>query len=221
MKGISGPAVVTKVRGYVAGLLDKVSAVVSGERSWVPGFTRSTPKISVMEVSLTMRDAVFGTRKIVEIPGARPEQSQKVSIRIPGGVRNGSIIRLKAKAGTHDELVFIARVASHPFLTLLPKGLVAEIPVTVGEALLGASITVPTLDDPVVVKIPAGMQSGQEIRLKERGIPQKDGTKGDLFLRLLVRLPDGNAEKLRESVQALDKNYARPVRQGLPQTLIE
>lgn len=183
---------------------------------------RSRPpsaRVAIIEASVSFRDAVFGTKKTVEIQ--EPEGSRKVSVRIPPGVRNGSVIRLRSKDG-NEELILVVRLAYHPFLSMLPKGLVVEVPVTVGEALLGASVTVPTLDDQLVVRIPPGTQSGAELRLKERGVKQKDGSRGDLFVRIMIYIPDSpEAPGLKEKASEFDRYYSGSVRSRLPRSLLD
>lgn len=175
-------------------------------------------KISVVEVSVSIKDAIYGIRKTVEI--SEPEGLRKVSVNIPPGVRNGSVVHLRSKS--HEDLVIIVRVAAHPFLSIHPKGLVAEVPVSINEAISGASISVPTLDEPVVVKVPPASQSGTEIRLKDKGIAHRDGTRGDLFIRLLVKVPETSAAVgIKEKASELDRYYGTAVRQSFPKTLLD
>jgi DnaJ-class molecular chaperone len=181
---------------------------------------RDIAKISLIEVSVTVSDVVHGVKKTVEI--GEPEGPRKVSVRIPPGVRNGSVVHLRAKGGTGEDLVIIVRVASHPFLSMHARGLVAEVPISVNEAICGASITLPSLDEPVVVKVPPGAQSGTEIRLKGRGVSQKDGSRGDLFYRLMIKVPEAqNAVGFHERASELERYYPQPVRQALPKNLLE
>jgi len=177
-------------------------------------------KISVIEVSVTLRDVLHGIKKTVEI--SEPEGTRKVSVRIPPGVRNGSVVHLRSTNRNGEDLVLIVRVASHPYMSMHARGLVVEVPITVSEAIAGASITLPTLDEPAVVKVPPGSQSGSEIRLKGRGIADREGVRGDLFFRLLVRVPEAEtAVGIREAASAFDRYYGAPVRRQLPRTLVE
>ncbi|MCO6430518.1 MAG: DnaJ domain-containing protein [Deltaproteobacteria bacterium] len=176
--------------------------------------------VSIIEVSVSIKDAVTGIKKTVEIPEA--SGARKVSVVLPAGVRSGSVIRMKQSSGGSEELVLIVKVASHPVLSIQPKGLVVEIPVSISEALFGASITLPTLDEPAVVKIPPGSQSGAEIRLKERGIKHKDGGRGDLVYRLMIRVPESNvAVGIKERADELEKYYEEPPRRHFPQSLLD
>ena len=175
-------------------------------------------KISVVEVSVTIKDAIYGIKKTVEIQ--EPEGVRKTSVTIPSGVRNGSVVHLRSR--TQEDLVIIVRVAAHPFLSVQPKGLVAEVPISVGEAINGASITVPTLDEPMIVKVPPASSSGTEIRLKEKGIVHRDGSRGDLFIRLMIKVPDAStAVGIKEKSSELDMYYGAPVRQHFPKNLLE
>ncbi len=180
----------------------------------------SVSKVSIIEVSLTVNEAIKGTRKTIEI--AEPEGERKVSVQLPAGVRSGDVVRLRNKKSPEEDLVLVVRVASHPTLTLHSKGLVVELPITVREAMLGASITTPTLDDPVVLKVPPGSQSGTELRLRERGVTNRDGSRGDLFFRIVVRVPTApEAVGVREAVDNLERYYEGPVRPASAKTLLD
>lgn len=181
---------------------------------------RKIQKISIIELSLTVPDAIRGVRKAIEI--AEPEGSRKVSVNIPAGVRSGSVIRLRERKSQEEELVLVVRLAHHPYLNILNRGLVVELPITVHEAILGANISVPTLEEQLVIKVPAGSQSGSEIRLREKGIPASDGKRGDLFYRLMIRVPESiGAVGLKEKSAELDAYYESPVRTTFPRTLLE
>lgn len=206
------------------GLLEKAGAAIRGlglglTRKHQSSPTRSS-RLSVVEVSVTLRDAVLGVKKAIEIP--EPSGARKISIKIPPGSRNGTVVHLRATQDPPEELVLIVRVASHPFLSLQAKGLVIDTPITVNEAICGASISVPTLDEPISIKVPPGSQSGTELRVRGRGIPQKDGTKGDLFYRLLIKVPEAtSAAGLVDKAKELELYYGGTVRRPLLQGLLD
>lgn len=189
------------------------------KQALTPPSSRGPLRISIIEVSVTVRDAIFGMKKTVEIE--EPNGNRKISVSIPAGVRNGSVVRLRARNNPQEEIVLIVRVANHPFISIQAKGVVIEIPVTVQEALLGASITVPTFEEPMTLRIAPASQSGTELRAKERGVRYRDGSRGDLFYRLMIRAPDApEAVGLREKVQALEAYYGTAVRSTLPASLV-
>ena len=176
-------------------------------------------RVSVLEVSCTIKDAIIGVKKTIEI--AEPEGTRKVSVKIPAGTKSGTVIRLQNTQDAGEELVLIVRVAAHPYISLQNRGVIVEVPITIGEAINGANITIPTLEDQMVIKVPAGSQTGHEVRLKERGIVSKDGTRGDLFIRLMVQVPDTlGAVGLNEKAGEFERYYSSPVRKNMPKTLL-
>ncbi len=142
------------------------------------------------------------------------EQRERLTVKIPAGVGDGARVRVKGKGGAgrgagSGDLYFVVKVRPHPYLKREGRDLVMEVPVTVGEAMLGATIEVPTPEGRVQLKIPKGSQGGQRLRLRGRGVPDpKGGSPGDLYVRLMVQVPkDGANERLREAVDALERAY--------------
>jgi DnaJ-class molecular chaperone len=89
-------------------------------------------------------------------------------------------------------------------------------PVTVGEAYNGASIDVPTPDGTVKLKVPPKSQSGAKLRLRGKGVPaMKGGARGDFYVELLVQVPRGENERVRDAVETLESSYAESPRAGL------
>ena len=89
-----------------------------------------------------------------------------------------------------------------------------ELPVTVGEAVRGATVEVPTPAGTVKVKIPAGAQSGQQLRVKGKGVPAHGRSPaGDLYLQLMIRVPKDGAP--REAVEKIDEAYTEDVRKDV------
>jgi curved DNA-binding protein len=205
---------IESAKSSVKGNLNKLSRLFKRKKSGKRGGLSS---VSIIEISVTAKEAIFGQKKTIEIP--QDKEKRKISVNIPAGVRSGSVLRLKQTARTSagDEIVLIIRVAQHPFLSLQNKGLVVEVPVSIQEALLGANITLPTLDEAVLVKIPAGSQSGSEIRLKNKGVLQKDGSRADLIYRLLVKVPQSDAAVgIKEKLNEIERYYEEPVRRSFP-----
>ncbi len=178
----------------------------------------SPSQISLVEVSVSINDALFGSRKTIEF--ATPEGNRKVSIRVPPGVRNGSVTRMRQRDQISEELVIIFRVPQHPFISIQQKGVVIEVPISVAEAISGATIIVPGIQESFSITISPGTQGGTELRVKEKGIYYPDGTRGDIFYRLVVKTPTcSNAFGLKDKALEMDKYYETPVRQDFPQTL--
>ena len=177
--------------------------------------------ISLMEVSVSIFDAIRGVRRTVELTDPNGE-TKKISAHIPPGVRTGSIVRFRRKEDPTEEVILIIRVAHHPWLSMTSKGLTMEIPLSVSEAIQGGKIQVPSLGDPLLVTVEAGAQSGNEVRLKGQGVRLADGSRGDLFIRFMVKLPENTgATGLKEKCAELAGYYTSNVRQGLPRSILD
>jgi DnaJ-class molecular chaperone len=143
--------------------------------------------------------AARGGKERLDLGGGRA-----VEVAVPAGAEHGSVLRLKGQgeAGAlggppGDALVEIA-IRPHPVFTRKGDDVHVELPISVPEALLGASIAVPTVDGPVRITVPAGSNSARSLRLKGRGIGRPDGRRGDQYVRLLVILPEARNTELEQ-----------------------
>ena len=148
--------------------------------------------------------------------------TEKLTVHIPAGVDNGSRVRVAGKGSPgHDgappgDLYIRVKVRPHPILERREHDLYMDLPVTVGEAMLGASIEVPTLDGPVRVRVPARSQAGRQLRVRGKGAPRlKGGERGDLYLKLVIRVPDTESASAAEAAKALDAAYGNSPRADL------
>ena len=142
------------------------------------------------------------------------EQRERLTVKIPAGVGDGARVRVKGKGGVGrsgppGDLYFVVKLRPHPHVQRSGKDLTIEVPITVKEAMFGATIGVPTPDGRVQLKVPPGSQSGQRLRLRGRGVRDpKGGVPGDLYVRLMVQVPkNGASERLRQAVEALEGAY--------------
>lgn len=148
-------------------------------------------------------------------------QAVQLNVKIPPGVDTGSKVRLAGKGGAGSDgappgdLYILVEVRPHAALGRKGSDLTLDVPVTVSEAVLGATVTVPTPDGDVSLRIPSGTQSGKLLRLRGKGVPHLRGRgRGDLYVRVMVHVPEG-AEKLRDSLRALEGAYAASPRRDL------
>ena len=176
--------------------------------------------IALMEVSISVFEAIAGVRKTIEV-AERTGEVKKISVAIPAGVRQGSIVRLRSKENEREEIIIVIRVAHHPWLSMSHRGLTLEVPITVSEAISGAKVQVPSLGEPLLVTIEPGMQSGREVRLKGQGIPLADGTRGDHYIRFMIKVPTGTqTSDTPAHLAALDALYQERVRDHLPKSIM-
>jgi molecular chaperone DnaJ len=143
-----------------------------------------------------------------------------IRVNIPPGAEPGKLIRLRGKGeagirgGPAGDLLIRPRIRPHPLLTREGRDLSMELPITVGEAMRGAVVEVPTPSGSVKVKIPAGAQSGQRLRVRGKGVPAyRQSAAGDLYLRLMIRVPKNTLGE--EVIDRIDRAYGENVRKDV------
>ncbi len=140
-------------------------------------------------------------------------RTEPLEFRIKPGTRDGQRIRLagKGNAGPHGgaagDLYLIIRTGPHPVFTRQGDDIQLTLPVTVSEAALGGRIDVPTIDGRAQLRIPPGTQSGQKLRMRERGVPSatREGTRGDQIVTVEVAVPQVRDERSREILREFAK----------------
>jgi molecular chaperone DnaJ len=140
-------------------------------------------------------------------------RTESVEFRIKAGTRDGQRIRLQGKGnaglngGAPGDLFLIVRTGTHPVFTRQGDDIHLTVPVTVPEASLGAKVDVPTIDGRAQLKIPPGTQSGQKLRMRERGVEsaQRPGQRGDEIVTVEVVIPTLGDERSREIMRELAK----------------
>jgi molecular chaperone DnaJ len=141
------------------------------------------------------------------------ERTEPLEVRIKAGTRDGQRIRLSGKGnagvrgGPSGDLYVIIRAGDHPVFHREGDDIQLAVPVTVSEAALGAKIEVPTIDGRAMLKIPPGTQSGQKLRLREKGVPSatKDGVRGDEIVEVKITVPMPRDEKTKELLREIAK----------------
>jgi molecular chaperone DnaJ len=114
------------------------------------------------------------------------------------------------------DLYLVIRVKPHPLLERKDDDLHMEVPITVNEAMAGAVITIPTLEGQVKLKVPPNSQSGKILKLKAKGAPNlKTKQNGDLYIRLMVKIPETDDKIMLDAVKKLDGFYSSDVRGGI------
>lgn len=167
------------------------------------GRTSGTALNLEANITLTFAEAFQGTQKRVA--------SGEVSI--PPGVKSGSKIRVKGRGQLdpytkqRGDLYLNVEIQPHSFFQFEGDNLVCEVPITPDEAVLGTSIEVPTPDGAVSVNIPAGIRSGQSLRLRGKGWPKpKSGGRTDQLVRIIIAAPKDISSIERECYEKIRAN---------------
>lgn len=181
-----------------------------------PGGMRMRGSDSRYSLSCTFLDAVKGGRQRITLPDGR-----SLDVTIPAGTRNGQSLRLKGQGGpgyggapAGDAYIEI-HVAPDRLFRREGDDIHLDLPVTLGEAVLGARVRVPTVDGPVDLSVPAGSNSGARLRLRGKGVPKPGGGRGDQLVALKVMLPDKPDDDLKELVADWAKKHPYDVRRDM------
>jgi molecular chaperone DnaJ len=170
-----------------------------------------------------------GTGTVVEHPCATcggtgvNRALKKFAVPLPAGVKDGTKIRLKGKGepGTHGgppgDLYVIAHVDTSPLFERRGSDLVIQVPVTVVEAALGATVRVPTPEGKVALKVPAGTQDGRQLKIKGKGAPKLGASgKGDLIARIRVVTPENLNGEQKDLLKKFAESRKEDPRGGRP-----
>jgi curved DNA-binding protein len=166
-------------------------------KSGSDGFTANTSTSNASNVggdreatiSLSLTEAYKGVQKSFNLG------TETIKVRIPGGAKAGSRIRVRGKGNVNTynkqrgDLYLTVELQPHPFFRLDGEQLICEVPVTPDEAVLGAQIEIPTPDGMVTVNVPAGVRSGQSLRLRGKGWANPRGERGDQLAKIVIATP--------------------------------
>lgn len=174
-------------------------------------------------INISLAESIRGTQRTLQltIRSERGEESRNVTVKIPAGVREGARVRAAGQGasgsggGQNGDLFLRVRIEPHAFWKREGDDVSCEVPVRFDEAALGATISVPTIENSVNLKIPAGTQSGQTFRLSGRGVKQKDGKAGDQFVKVKIAVPKELSDRERQLIEELKTLRDEDVRANL------
>jgi DnaJ-class molecular chaperone len=158
-------------------------------------------------------EAALGARKRLTLTDGKT-----LDVTIPPGTEDGQTLRLKGQGmpgtngGPAGDAFIEVRVAPHPLFTREGNDVHIELPVSLPEAALGASVNVQTIDGTVALKVPPGSNTGTVLRLRGKGIPDRAGQRGDQYVRLKVLLPERIDPELKEFLEQWSARHPYDVR---------
>lgn len=151
------------------------------------------------ELTLTLEQVIRGGECKLNIGG------RTLKVRLPKGITEGSQIKLPGKSESGGDIYVNIHLAPHKEFTVEGQDLTRELKVPVWDAVLGKDVHVETLEGNVTVKMPPGIQDGQKLRLRGKGLPGRDGKAGDMYVKVRVELPRHLNSKQNELWQELAK----------------
>jgi DnaJ-class molecular chaperone len=159
--------------------------------------------------TVSLHEAAQGGVRRVALADGR-----QLEVRIPAGVKEGQQIRLRGqgtpgeRGGPPGDALITVSIAPHPYFTVDGRDVRMDLPITLQEAIMGAKVNAPTLTGSVSLTLPPNCNNGRVLRLKGKGLPEAGGEPaGDLYVRLMVTLPDPPDPKLEAFVKGWDAHY--------------
>jgi DnaJ-class molecular chaperone len=190
---------------------DIFAEILGGRRSGAGGRAPRSARGEDFPVAVTVSFAEAiqgGTRRIIL------QNGEQIDVKIPPGLREGQQIRVKGRGGAgrgggpSGDVLIQAHIAPHPFISRDGNDLRMDLPVTLHEAVLGGKVPVPALGGTINLSIPPGSNSGTVLRLKAKGVPAtRDQAAGDLYVRLIVTLPDKDDAELKAFAEGWKTRY--------------
>ncbi|HKP87358.1 MAG TPA: J domain-containing protein [Blastocatellia bacterium] len=149
--------------------------------------------------------------------GGQVLSPRTMDVNIPPGAREGSVIKVARQGqggsggGESGDLYIKLKIKPHSKFTVSGDDITSEVPITASEAVLGAAIEVPTIDGKAEMKIPAGSQGGQRLRLRGQGLNKRGGGRGDAYVRLKIVVPTHPTEREKNLYKELgDTSQFKP-----------
>ncbi len=192
---------------------DFFSELMGGGKRGARGSRPARGEDFAVAITASFGESVMGgTRRIVLANG------EQIDVKIPAGLKDGQQIRVKGRGGAgrgggpNGDVLIQVTVAPHPYLSRDGNDLRMDLPVTLKEAVLGAKVPVPTLSGAINLSLPPNSNSGTVLRLKGKGVPAHGGAgksepAGDLYVRLVVALPDKPDPALKSFVEGWQSSF--------------
>jgi molecular chaperone DnaJ len=150
-------------------------------------------------------------------------RSESTNVKIPAGVENGSTMLLRGMGnaglggGPPGDLRLRVAVEPHPLFERRDRDIRLKLPITFGEAALGAKVEVPTIDGKTKMTIPPGTQGGQRFKLSGKGFVSPGGrTRGDMYVNVEIKVPRDLHESAKEAIRKVEDSYKEDPRKGMP-----
>ena len=154
-------------------------------------------------MDIDFKDSVLGGEKEIEFPGGK-----KFLVKIPAGVETGTKLRFAGKGESNvsgalpGDIYVQLNVKPSAIFKRVGKDIEVELPVSFSDAILGAEVKVPTVDGPIMMKIPAKVTSNQKLRLKGKGVVDNvTKMRGDQIAILKIKMPENVDDEFKKAVE--------------------
>ena len=163
------------------------------------------------ELPVTLEELLHSARRRITLNGGR-----SLDVEIPRGAREGTVLRLAGQGGQGvnggppGDVYLRLRLIPHPRYRVAGDDLEMDLTLWPWQAVLGGEVRIETPDGPVTLTVPAGTQGGRRLRLRGRGLPRADGTRGDLYAVARIVIPERPSSAEREAYETLKQRASVP-----------
>lgn len=164
--------------------------------------------------------ALGGTEQLRLASDATDGKAETIDVKIPAGIEHGARMRIKSRGhrsrdgGSPGDLILTVNIGQHPYYRRDGLDLLIDVPITIAEAALGTTVTVPLLKGSVQIKIAPGTSSGRKLRVKEKGIVDAKGSAGDFYAVVQIIAPTNLSERGRKAIEELAPELENPRASG-------
>ena len=209
--GASGGAQFTDLNGFSDFFSSLFGAAAGGGMGGARRHREGQAEAEAGQLEISLEDAYRGTRRRVILN--EQGHARTIDVQIPAGIVDGQAMRIAGDSGRAGILVRV-KYLSHPFYSVQGKDVLIELPLAPWEAALGAKVEVPTLGGKVDLRVPAGTQSGQKLRLEGRGLPGKPS--GDQLVEIRIVTPAAETAAAKEAYERMRKEFDFDARADWP-----
>lgn len=175
-----------------------------------------------LEYSITVTFMTAATGGVEKLRVGHDGREQTIDLTIPAGIEHGKKLRLRGKGKPGDsssaspgDLIIKVLVGEHPYYRREGLNILMDVPISITEAVLGASIMVPTLKGEVTIKVPPGTSSGRKLRVPGHGIETEKQKAGDFLAVIQIKAPADPSDEVRKALEELGRKIENP-RRGSP-----
>ncbi len=163
-----------------------------------------------VDLQISFYESVFGVEKEFSLTRNYASKAEKIKVKIPADINNGETVRLSGAGesindGVAGDLYINISVIKDPLFRKEGKNIITEINIKLSDALLGMKYPMKTLDGDIELTIQEGIDSGEILRIRDRGVPIDSRHRGDLLVRVKIKMPDRLSKTARKIIEDLKK----------------
>ena len=161
-----------------------------------------------VDLEISFSESVFGVEKEFSLTKNHSSKAEKIKVKVPADINNGETIRLRGAGetipdGQPGDLYISISVRRDPLFQKAGKNILTEINIKLSDALLGMKYPLKTLDGDIELKIPEGVNNGELLRIKDKGVPFDNRHRGDLLIKVKIKMPNRLSRTARKIIEEL------------------